>query len=115
SYYTDSNFTFFAPADSSIRNTLDYFNQELKRLGVDTIAQLSDVSPEFWGTTLKNYMFRNVKGLEDYPQLDINNKQAFPGEFSRAVSGRVMNIGTVFTDARGIKSQGSRYLNISYV
>lgn len=115
SQFRDSNFTFFAPADSSIRNTLDYFNVELKRLGVDSISALSDVNPEFWKATLLNYMFRSVKGLEDYPQLDVNNRQAFPGEFSRAMSGRVMNIGAVFTDARGIKYQGLRYLNLSYV
>ena len=115
SHFRDSNFTFFAPADSSIHNTLDYFNFELKRLGEDTITTLASVDPAFWKATLQQYMFRSVKGLEDYPQLDIQNKLAFPGEFSRSMEGRVMNVGAVFTSARGIKYQGYRYLNISYV
>jgi len=115
STFRDSSFTFFAPADSSIHMTLDYFNSELKRLGEDTITSLGSVNPAFWKATLQQYMFRSVKGLEDYPQLDLLNKQAFPGEFSRSVEGRVMNIGAIFTSARGIKYQGYRYLNISYV
>lgn len=115
SYFRDSNFTFFAPADSSIHRTIQDFNFDLKRLGEDSIVYLSDVNKEFWKATLMNYMFRNMKGLEDYPQLDILNKQAFPGEFSRSMGGRIMNIGAVFTSARGIKYQGYRYLNISYV
>ncbi|MCF3108546.1 fasciclin domain-containing protein [Niabella sp. CC-SYL272] len=115
SNFRDSSFTFFAPADSTINSTVQYFNFELKRLGEDTIAALSDLKPEFWKATLHNYIFRSVKGLEDYPQLDLLNKQAFPGEFSRSVGGRVMNIGGIFTSARGVKYQGYRYLNISYV
>ncbi|WP_300599419.1 fasciclin domain-containing protein [Niabella sp.] len=115
SYFRDSNFTFFAPADSSIHLTVNYFNDRLKDLGQDTISSLASVNPEFWKAALLNYMYRSQKGLEDYPQLDINNKQAFPGEFSRSMGGRVMNIGGVFTSARGIKYQGYRYLNISYV
>lgn len=115
SFFEDSSFTFFAPADSSIHNTVNYFNLLLKGFGEDTIKVLSDIKKDFWEATLKNYMFRSVKGLEDYPQLDIFNKQAFPGEFSRSIGGRVMNIGAVFLDARGIKYQGYRYLNIAYV
>lgn len=115
SNFRDSNFTFFAPADSSINSTIQYFNFELKRLGEDTISVLSDLSPAFWKSMLQQYMFRGVKGLEDYPQLDLLNKQAFPGEFARCMGGRVMNIGAIFTSARGIKYQGYRYLNISYV
>lgn len=115
SYFRDSSFTFFAPADSSIHNTIRYFNFQLKVFGQDTVEALSDIKKEFWRATLQNYMFRSIKGLEDYPQLDLLNKQAFPGEFSRSMGGRVMNIGAVFLDARGIKYQGLRYLNISYV
>ncbi|MBZ4191043.1 hypothetical protein [Niabella beijingensis] len=115
SYFRDSSLTFFAPADSSIHLTIDYFNANLKGFGQDTIEVLSDVKKEVWGALLKSYMFKSIKGLEDYPQLDLDNKQAFPGEFSRSMGGRVMNIGAVFTDARGIKYQGLRYLNISYV
>ncbi|WP_018627478.1 hypothetical protein [Niabella aurantiaca] len=114
-YFKDSAFTFFVPADSSIRSSLQYFNLQLKLEGKDTIRKISDVKPEFWRSTLMMYMYRSVRGLEDYPQLDVNNKQAFPGEFVRSMSGKIMNIGTIFTDARGIKYKGFRFLNLSFV
>lgn len=115
SYFTDSSITFFAPADSSIMKTYAFINASLKSSGADTLKNLSDIKEEFWRSTLLMYMFRGETGLEDYPQLDLANRQAFPGDFVKAMSGRVMNVGTVFTDARGIKYQGYRYLNISYV
>jgi len=114
-YFRDSAFTFFAPADSSIRKTILSFNDQLKKSGQDTVSALTNIKPEFWRSTLMMYMFRSVKGLEDYPQLDLNNKQAFPGEFSRSISGRIMNVGAVFTDAGGVKYKGYRYLNIAYI
>ena len=114
-YFKDSSFTFFAPADSSIMNTYRYINSNLKLLGRDSLKGLESLKPEFWRSTLRLYMFPGVRGLEDFPQLDLSLKQALPGTFARSMGQRMMNIGAVFTDARGLKYKGQRYLTISYV
>ncbi len=115
SYFTDSTITFFAPADSSISATFNYINRRLKGSGLDTLTSLEQIKPEFWKNTLMMYMFRGAKGLEDYAQLDRANMSAYPGEFVRSLGGRVMNIGVVFADASGLKYQGYRSLNLSYI
>lgn len=115
SYFTDSTITFFAPADSSINRTYQYINTQLKLNGSDTLTSLNNIKPEFWRNMLMMYMFPSSKGLEEFQQLDINNRSAFPGEYVRSFSGRIMNIGVIFNDANGLKYQGYRHLNLSYI
>lgn len=114
-YFTDSSFTFFAPADASIRVTFDYINNRLKSFGRDSLTSLQSIKPEFWSRILKLYMFRGIRGLEDYPQLDYKNRQSLSGEFVTSLSNQTMNVGTVFTDADGLKYKGARFLTINYV
>ena len=114
-YFTDSSFTFFAPADESIARTYNYLNARLKLNGLDTLTSLSSLKPEFWKNLLEMYMFRGVKGLEDFPQLDYYNKQSFSGEFVSSRAGQLMNIGTVFTNAGQVKYKGLRFLTLNFV
>lgn len=114
-YFRDSSLTFFAPADSSIMKTYYYINQNFRAAGMDTLKGLEDLKPEFWRNNLMLYMFQGVRGIEDFPQLDFSNLYSFSGEYATSVSGQVMNIGTVFTDARGLKYKGYRRLYLNYV
>ena len=115
SYFTDSTMTFFAPADSSIRKTFQYVNSNFRSAGMDTLQNLESLDPEFWRNILLIYMFRGKKGIEDYPQLDFSNLYSFPGSYVSNIGGGVMNIGTFFTDARGLKYKGYRRLYLNYV
>jgi len=114
-YFTDSTITFFAPADSSIRNTFLYINRNLRLQGRDTLTSVDNIKPEFWRNTLMMYMFSGARNLDDYPQLDMQNISSFSGEFVRSLGGRVMNIGVNFGDANGIKYIGYRSLYFSYI
>ncbi len=114
-YFTDSTITFFAPADSSIVKTYNYINSNFRAAGMDTLQSFAGLTPEFWRNILKQYMFRGKKGLEDYPQLDFDNLYSFSGEYVTNIAGNVMNIGTVFSDARGLKYKGYRRLYLNYV
>lgn len=114
-YFTDSTMTFFAPADSSINRTYQYINLQLKLGGNDTLTSLNNIKAEFWRNTLLMYMFSGGRGLEEFQQLDLNNRSAFPGEFVRSMGGRVMNVGVIFGDASGLKYQGYRQLNLAYI
>lgn len=114
-YFTDSTITFFAPADSSINRTYQYINQQLKLNGSDTLTSLEQIKPDFWRSTLMMYMFSGARGLEEFQQLDVNNRTAFPGEYVRSMGGRVMNVGVVFNDASGLTYQGYRQLNLAYI
>lgn len=114
-YFTDSTITFFAPADSSINRTYQYINQQLKLSGSDTLTALDNIKPEFWRNTLMMYMFSDARGLEEFQQLDMANRSAFPGEYIRSMGGRVMNVGVIFNDANGLKYQGYRQLNLAYI
>lgn len=114
-YFTDSTMTFFAPADSTINRTYLYINQQLKLSGADTLTSLDNIKAEFWRSTLMMYMFSGARGLEEFQQLDLSNRSAFPGEYVRSMGGRVMNIGVTFGDASGLKYQGYRQLNLAYI
>lgn len=114
-YFTDSSITFFAPADSSIIKTYSYINSNFRAAGMDTLKRFEDLAPEFWKNILMQYMFRGKKGIEDYPQLDFSNLYSFSGQYVSNIGGSVMNIGTVFTDARGLKYKGYRRLYLNYV
>ncbi|MBO9595132.1 MAG: hypothetical protein J7599_19665 [Niabella sp.] len=115
SYFTDSTITFFAPADSSIRSTFLFINRNLRSLGHDTLTSVDNIKPEFWRNTLMMYMFRGARGMEHYPQLDMQNLSSFSGEFVRSAGGRVMNVGVNYGDANGIKYIGYRSLYFSYI
>lgn len=113
--FQHNTITFFAPADSSIEKSLDLLNMQLYMEGEDTVSELSQISPEVWRAELSLYLFEGKHLLDDYPQLDINAKPAFPGQYYTSYDGRSMNIGVIYYDAGGVQYAGYRQLVISYI
>ena len=122
--FNNDTLTFFAPNDRNIRELIgDYrrggVNTELYRLNRDTIKQLSDVDPLIWRKYLMRYMFHGKNKLADYPQIDLNVMDAFPGQNYYSYDNSVCNIGVIFHDAIGngsvLKYAGYRQLAISYI
>ncbi|MGC4235690.1 MAG: fasciclin domain-containing protein [Niabella sp.] len=107
--------TFFAPADSSIRKTIEFANIMLPLFGKPAISEITDIKPAIWRKYLARYIFKGSKSLSDYAQLDPGNLSAYSGQMFSSYDGEPMNIGVVFTDANGVKYAGYRYLMISYV
>lgn len=118
--FKKDTFTFFAPDNAYIRNTIgtintDGLNRRLYDLGKDTLKQLSEISPEIWKKYLQRYMFKGANLLKDYPQIDFNQKLMFPGQLYYSLNKSIVNIGVEFQDANGIKYIGYRQLYISYI
>ena len=107
--------TFFAPADSSIRTTLQIANAFLPGNGKPVITKFTDIKPEIWRKYLSRYIFKEAKALKDFPQIDIGNLSAYSGQMYTSYDGQPMNVGVVFSDANGVKYAGYRYLRISLV
>lgn len=107
--------TFFAPADSSIRKTLEISNILLPGAGKPVITKITDIKPAIWRKYLARYIFKGSKSLADFPQIDIANLSAYSGQMYASYDGEPMNIGVNFTDANGVKYAGYRYLIISQV
>jgi len=117
--------TFFAPNDRNIRELIgDYrrggVNRELYRLNRDTIQHLSDVDSIIWRKYLMRYMFHGKNKLADYPQIDFDVLNAFPGQNYYSYNNSVCNIGVEFNDAVSdggtrLKYMGYRQLTISFI
>lgn len=119
--FRKSDFTFFAPDDDVIKRTignnktsgsLNYF---LFYSGRDTVKKLSDIDSAIWRKYLQRYMFKGINRLKDYPQIDFNLQNQYPGALYYAYSGDVENIGVLYGDANNIKYIGPRTLVISYI
>jgi hypothetical protein len=119
--FRKSDFTFFAPDDDVIKRTignnktrgsLNYF---LFYSGRDTVKKLSDIDSAIWRKYLQRYMFKGINRLKDYPQIDFNLQNQYPGALYYAYSGDVENIGVIYGDANNIKYIGPRTLVISYI
>jgi len=127
--FNSDTLTFFAPNDRNIRELIgDYrrggINTELYRLNRDTIQQLSDVDPVIWQEYLMRYMFHGKKKLADYPQIDFEVPDAFPGQNYYSYNNSVCNIGVEFNDEvtnpgspteTRLKYMGYRQLAISFI
>lgn len=107
--------TFFAPADSSIRRSIEFANARLPINGKPKIEKIEDIKPAIWRKYLTRYIFKGSKALKDYPQLDIENLSAFAGQMYTSYDGAPMNIGVIYNDANGVKYAGYRQLSISLV
>lgn len=107
--------TFFAPADSCIRNTIQIANDLLPTWGKPAITKITDIKPAIWRKYLALYIFKGKKSLANYPQIDIGNLSAYSGQMYTSYDGQAMNIGVNFSDANGVKYAGYRYLVISLV
>ncbi|MFT3903630.1 MAG: fasciclin domain-containing protein [Niabella sp.] len=112
---SSENITFFAPADSSIRNTIESSNIILAAYGKSPITTIQDIKPELWRKYLSMYIFKGTKSLQDYPQIDIGNLSAYSGQMYTSYDGTPMNVGVIFNDANGVKYAGYRQLMLSLV
>ncbi|WP_300597409.1 hypothetical protein [Niabella sp.] len=106
--------TFFAPADPSIINSIRILNQSLLAQGRDTISNLAQLHPDFLKQQLSKYLFKGLRRLSDYPQLDPDNFRVYGGEYYTSYMGKNMLIGAVFNNAGGVQYAGYRQLYIGY-
>ena len=124
--FRKEEFTFFAPRDENIKSligTIDRggINELLYYVGRDTIKTLEDVDPEIWKKYLQRYIFQGKKKLMDYPQIDFNLLNIYPGQNYYSANNTVSNIGVVYNDAvssdktSSIKYMGYRQLHISFI
>ncbi|TAN20217.1 MAG: hypothetical protein EPN37_01930 [Chitinophagaceae bacterium] len=107
--------TFFAPTDRSIYRLITYTNSVLYSDGYDTIRTLQDVPQVIWRKYLTRYMFHGRNGLKDYPQVDYDLINDYPGQGYLSWDGTPMNIGVVYNDVNGVKYAGYRQLSIAYI
>jgi len=120
-----NNITFFAPADSSIRAAIQEASDFRESVGKTRISKISDISASIWQKYLGRYIFQFSRGLNDFSQVDFFNITSYPGQMYTSYSGKLMNIGTVYTDlvnyntstgtTTTIKYGGYRYLTVSYL
>lgn len=122
--FQNEDITFFAPSDQDIKLLIGYvtpgesylnLNNELYRLNKDTVEVLADVDSLIWKKYLQRHIFRGSNFLKDYPQVDYELKQIYPGENYYSLSNAVLNIGVVYHDANNVKYAGYRQLSISYI
>ncbi|WP_207421513.1 hypothetical protein [Desertivirga brevis] len=127
STFRNENFTFFAPNDTWIRDLIGTrisplgdtiylsLNGRLKDLNLEPVRKLSDIDSVIWRKYLQRHMFREAYKLKDYPQIDFNQKNMFPGQLFHSFDKSLFNIGVEYGEANGIKYLGYRQLTISYV
>jgi len=119
--FHQTDFTFFAPDDDVIKrtignaNTPGSLNQFLFDVGRDTVKRLADIDSLIWRKYLQRYMFKGINRLKDYPQIDLDLQNQYPGALYYSYSGDVSNIGVIYGDANKVRYIGPRSLIISYV
>ncbi|MBE8712268.1 fasciclin domain-containing protein [Sphingobacterium hungaricum] len=122
--FSTGDITFFAPSDDCIKRFIgtintDGLNRDLYNSLLDTIVNLSDVSPEIWQAYLTPLIFKSKKLLADYPQVDFNLLNVHGGQNYISEWQTVSNIGVVFNDAVSadgksvLKYLGYRQLNFT--
>lgn len=124
--FNQDEFTFFCPRDRDIKDLIgDYrsggANDVLYSLNRDTIKTLSDVDSLIWRKYLLRYMFKGKNLLADYPQVDFDVLNIYPGQNYYAYDNSVSKIGVVYNDAVSsdgkstLKYMGYRQLHICYI
>lgn len=113
--FRNEKLTFFAPNDKLIRESIKNINPRLNDLYLDTIVRLSDIEPEIWAKYLSRYLFKGAYQLADYPQIDFELINTFPGQNYLSYDGSVLNVGVVYEPANGVKYMGYRRLVLSYI
>lgn len=124
--FNTEEFTFFCPRDRDVKELIgdyrsDGANAALYMLNRDTIKTLSDVDSMIWRKYMLRYMFKGKNLLADYPQIDFNVLNIYPGQNYYAYDNSICNIGVVFNDAVSsdgksvLKYMGYRQLCISYI
>lgn len=118
--FRTEEFTFFAPRDENIKELIGTertkgVNKMLYQAGRDTIKTLADVDSVIWRKYLERYMFKGKNLLMDYPQVDFNYLNVYPGQNYYSYGNSVSKIGVIFNDVPPIKYIGYRQLTISYI
>lgn len=113
--FQNEEITFFAPADSSIRATLEMVSMGTSVLGFPEVKRMDQIAPEVWRKYLTRYLFKGKKSMNDFRQLDPENLSAYAGQIYESYDGGLMNAGVVYEDAGGVKYAGYRYLSISFI
>jgi len=113
--FRNEEITFFAPADSSIRNTIKLVNTELDRLGRPRITRYQQIKDTVWRLALSRYLFKGKRSLTDFPQVDFQNISAYPGQIYSSYYGEIMNVGVVHNSGGGVPYEGYRQLILSYI
>jgi hypothetical protein len=114
------NVTLFAPTSGCIHRSVKRLNSFLRGIGRDTISKLEQLKPTFWKQMLSMYIFNGNYRLKDFPQVDMLDLNAYPGQgYTAYPSGtepaRPMNIGVVYNNAGGVKYVGYRQLLLSFI
>jgi hypothetical protein len=107
--------TFFAPADSSIKSTIEMLNVILRSRGIKEVTNLNQIKPEVWRQQLSRYIFKGKKSMNDFPQIDPGNLSAYPGQIYASYDGLIMNVGVIYNDAGGVRYAGYRQMMVSYI
>ncbi len=120
SIFNKEEITFFAPTDEVIRRTIGSLtagglNKELFTLGKDTVKTLSDIDPAIWRKYLLRYVLKGRYQLKDFPQIDYDLKQLFPGAFYYTYTKDVVNVGVVYNSANNVKYIGYRQLSYCFL
>ena len=113
--FDKEDITFFAPADSSVNNSISFLNMILRARGKKEVTKLEQIKPEVWREQLSRYLFKGKKSMNDFPQLDPQNLSAFSGQIYTSYDGQIMNVGVIYNDAGGVKYAGYRQLTVSYI
>lgn len=113
--FSHDSLTFFAPTDNTVKNTVELLNDVLYMAGKDTIRTFDQVDTLIWRKYLSRYLFEGVNELRDYPQIDFEVKQIYPGQNFYSYDGDVMNIGLIYHDQNGVQYVGYRQLSISFI
>ncbi|MBW8684157.1 hypothetical protein [Chitinophaga rhizophila] len=107
--------TFFAPTDRSVLRLMQLLNEQLYMQGYDTLKTLADVPRPVWQKYLQMYMFHGRNELKDYPQIDYDLLNTYPGQGYLSWFGTPMNIGVVFNTDNGVKYVGYRQLTLAWI
>ncbi|TCC99491.1 fasciclin domain-containing protein [Pedobacter hiemivivus] len=124
--FNNDQFTFFAPVDNSFRGLIKTLNTVLYATGKDTVVNLNDIPDAIWQKYVSVYMFKGLKKVNDYPQIDLNARGLYPGQNYKSLGDVVFNIGAIYDNAgnvsgtgsensQGVKYAGYRHLCISFI
>ena len=113
--FTNEEITFFAPNDKFIKQAIKRLNPDLHSRFLDTIKTLTDIKPAIWQKYLLRYVFKGKYKLADYPQIDFDLMNTFPGENYFSYNSTVFNIGVIYNSANGVKYIGYRELAFDFI
>lgn len=115
SIFRTDTVTFFAPTDRSVLRLIEQTNNDLYYGGYDTIRALTDVPASLWRKYLTRYLFHGANHLKDYPQIDYDLLNSYPGQGYLSWDRTPMNIGVIYNDVNDVKYAGYRQLSIAYI